>query len=339
MGKIISCSVRFSVLQNWVLSGASLSPLLPWRSHAHSVPTTGVVEYLLYRGADKSLVENQGKTPKELALSLGQSLCERKLRDPFNSVSPTDKGANGGRANYGGFGPFGRGGAAGAFGYEDVDSLASVDAASALSTPGMSSPGQSMEEMRQKQKLLAEASMLAAARYGDEARVRELLEAQAAADEANGGGNNESEVGGGGSSGNDHDSWGGGDGNGDGNGNGSTVEYDLANCSAPIFGAAPLHLASHAGGPSLLELLVSHGADVYAKDRMEWTPLHCAAFTGPVTNVNTLLKLGADLEARTGASDGARTALQVAQQANRPMAVLKALNPKPTAKSSNRRER
>ena len=299
-------------------------------AYLSSLLLTGVVEYLLYRGADKSLVENSGKTPKELAISLGQNLCERRLRDPFNSVSPNDKGNSSGRANYGGFGPFGRGGAAGAFGYEDVDGVAAAGTGSRL--------GQSAEEARQKLRLLAEASMLAAARYGDEARVQELLEAQAAADDANGGGGKENDDVGGGSSGTDHDSWGGA-GDGNGGSNGAEDDSDLANCVAPMFGATPLHLASHAGGPSLLELLVAHGADAYAKDRMGWTPLHYAAFTGPVANVSTLLKLGADLDARTGASDGARTALQVAQQAKRPAAVLKALTPKPTAQSSNRRDR
>jgi ankyrin repeat protein len=130
--------------------------------------------------------------------------------------------------------------------------------------------------------------MLAAARYADEAKVLELLQL---ANEQGG-------------------------------------ARALATCAAPLFGETPLHLASHSGTPSLLALLASYGADLHATDRMGWAPLHYAAYVGPAPNVDALLALGANRDARTGAADGARTAQEVATRAKRTPEVLAALTPK-----------
>lgn len=39
----------------------------------------------------------------------------------------------------------------------------------------------------------------------------------------------------------------------------------------------PLHVASYEGKFEMVYFLLSHGANVEAKDGQGWTPLHCAA--------------------------------------------------------------
>jgi len=80
-----------------------------------------------------------------------------------------------------------------------------------------------------------------------------------------------------------------------------------ANVAALKTGDSPLHrvvsrpeYASYR--PELMELLISHGANVNATNNLLWTPLHKAARDGRGDMVSALLPLGADLFLRT--SDG-----------------------------------
>jgi ankyrin repeat protein len=70
----------------------------------------------------------------------------------------------------------------------------------------------------------------------------------------------------------------------------------------------------------MVKLLLRHGADVNARDRLNWTPLHYAAFTG--TNpraILLLLRSGADTAAEN--SDG-RTPAMVARYNRRPQDIV-----------------
>ena len=46
------------------------------------------------------------------------------------------------------------------------------------------------------------------------------------------------------------------------------------------YGWTPLHDAASRGGTEIAELLLQHGADVNAKDKEKWTALHKAARRG-----------------------------------------------------------
>jgi ankyrin repeat protein len=64
-------------------------------------------------------------------------------------------------------------------------------------------------------------------------------------------------------------------------------------------GHTPLHWAAAAAGSSeIVALMISHGAQMDAKDRMGQTPLHLAAFSGDVASVTCMLDKGAALTAR-----------------------------------------
>ena len=62
----------------------------------------------------------------------------------------------------------------------------------------------------------------------------------------------------------------------------------------PIALWTPLHLAAINGHKRIIQLLVSHEADVNSRDRTEFTPLHCASQEGHLASVVTLLHAGAD---------------------------------------------
>ena len=55
-----------------------------------------------------------------------------------------------------------------------------------------------------------------------------------------------------------------------------------------------LHYAAINGHESLLQLLLSHNAEVNSRDRREATPLHLASQEGHLASVLTLLQAGAD---------------------------------------------
>lgn len=73
---------------------------------------------------------------------------------------------------------------------------------------------------------------------------------------------------------------------------------------------SPLLLAARFGCSSkLIELLVSHGANIEQRDSKGWTPLIMATQHGHLASVQALVKLGADLYSMT---DGGLTALDMA---------------------------
>ena len=65
----------------------------------------------------------------------------------------------------------------------------------------------------------------------------------------------------------------------------------------------PLHSAALYGHERIIQLLLSHKADVNSRSRTEFTPLHCASQQGHLASVVTLLLAGADplLPKRDGA--------------------------------------
>lgn len=72
----------------------------------------------------------------------------------------------------------------------------------------------------------------------------------------------------------------------------------------------PLHTAAYYGPASMIDLLVSKGADVNVRgDYDGWTPLHMAAQQEDAAIVRTLLKNGAD---KTIKSSSGKTAAEMA---------------------------
>jgi len=65
-----------------------------------------------------------------------------------------------------------------------------------------------------------------------------------------------------------------------------------------------LHLAAFHGQKEAVEFLLSHGADVNAKDRYDAIPLHEAVYSGHQEIVRILLERGADVNAFIGAGMG-----------------------------------
>ena len=64
----------------------------------------------------------------------------------------------------------------------------------------------------------------------------------------------------------------------------------------PITQLTPLHYAAGYGHESLIQLLLSHKANVNSKNRIGGTPLHLASHEGHLACVVTLLQGGADLQ-------------------------------------------
>jgi ankyrin repeat protein len=90
------------------------------------------------------------------------------------------------------------------------------------------------------------------------------------------------------------------------------IEYDVDINAENMYGSTPLHWASRGHcfkSGTVLQLLLEHGADIKARNRIRgWTPLHEASCGAPEM-VPLLLKHGADVKAED--NDG-KTALQVA---------------------------
>lgn len=58
----------------------------------------------------------------------------------------------------------------------------------------------------------------------------------------------------------------------------------------------PLHLACKKGNITCVESLLARGANLYALDMRQWTPLHYATYNGHRDVVNLLLKNDADFD-------------------------------------------
>lgn len=74
---------------------------------------------------------------------------------------------------------------------------------------------------------------------------------------------------------------------------------DNDNINYSIKGYTPLHLAAERGYNDIVELLLSKGANVNAKDNITMTPLHRAAIEGHYSTVELLLSKGANINAKT----------------------------------------
>jgi ankyrin repeat protein len=70
------------------------------------------------------------------------------------------------------------------------------------------------------------------------------------------------------------------------------ARYGHANADAD--GWTPLHWAADEGYVDVVELLITAGADVNARDNDGWTPLHVAAYKGHAAVAEVLLAVGAD---------------------------------------------
>ncbi len=74
---------------------------------------------------------------------------------------------------------------------------------------------------------------------------------------------------------------------------------------------APIHAAVAARQFAIVEMLVSSGANVNARQQHGYTPLHAAAQNGDIQTVRLLIGKGADVGAR---SENGQTALDMAMQ-------------------------
>ncbi|MDA7510873.1 acyltransferase family protein [Verrucomicrobia bacterium] len=66
----------------------------------------------------------------------------------------------------------------------------------------------------------------------------------------------------------------------------------------PMFGATALSMAAYHGNVDAIEILISRGADVNARDRDGSTPLHVAAMWGKTEAARILIENGVDLNAK-----------------------------------------
>ncbi len=74
----------------------------------------------------------------------------------------------------------------------------------------------------------------------------------------------------------------------------------------PTFGMTALHIASARGHKEVVELLISMGSNLEAREETGRTPMHSASFRGQLPVVEVLLAKGAQVNAQT--NDG-KTAL------------------------------
>jgi len=88
-----------------------------------------------------------------------------------------------------------------------------------------------------------------------------------------------------------------------------TVNVNCRGQSKSNLGWSPLHLASYFGHETVVEALLTNGADVNIMNGMGDTPLHRAAFTARTNVVLLLLKFGADVSLINGEG---KTPLQMA---------------------------
>ena len=72
------------------------------------------------------------------------------------------------------------------------------------------------------------------------------------------------------------------------------------NVSPDWFGIHPLHIASEYGQFMVVQVLLTHQADINGRDEDDWTPLHLASFYGNSKVARLLLEHGADVDTKTG---------------------------------------
>lgn len=72
------------------------------------------------------------------------------------------------------------------------------------------------------------------------------------------------------------------------------------NAILDLDGRAPLHWAAYHGQVAAIELLVSKGGDLEARDYLGYTPLHLAALRSQFSATLTLLAMGANINACNG---------------------------------------
>lgn len=108
---------------------------------------------------------------------------------------------------------------------------------------------------------------------------------------------------------------------------------DVEATSSPL--QTPFHVAARVGGVDYLRLLVSHGANVMARDSNSWTALHHAAARLHLQQVQFLvLEAGIDVEC---AACGGLTALHIAIQEN-PNLGIRFDDPPPEGKRDTQRD-
>jgi hypothetical protein len=87
------------------------------------------------------------------------------------------------------------------------------------------------------------------------------------------------------------------------------AEWLIATCSQDVndrscpFSLTPLHIASGGGRLTMVQVLLTHHADVNASDEDGWTPLHFASCFGLLKIAQLLLEHGADVNSKTCSSD------------------------------------
>ena len=71
------------------------------------------------------------------------------------------------------------------------------------------------------------------------------------------------------------------------------------NVSSDRFGMHPLHVASEYGQFMVVQVLLTHQADINGRDEDDWTPLHLASSDGDSKVARLLLEHGADVNSKT----------------------------------------
>lgn len=84
----------------------------------------------------------------------------------------------------------------------------------------------------------------------------------------------------------------------------------------------PLHRASYNGHSSVVEFLLSQGADIEARTQDGWQPLHCACRWTKVESASLLLQNGAPINSQT---NGGQTPLHLASSNDRSRDTLELL--------------
>ncbi|DAZ97346.1 TPA: hypothetical protein N0F65_010780 [Lagenidium giganteum] len=74
------------------------------------------------------------------------------------------------------------------------------------------------------------------------------------------------------------------------------VQVDVNAVEKRLFRRQPIHFAGLNGPPEVMQFIVSHGADLEARDYRGWNALHCAAHGGFGDVCSVLVESGAELK-------------------------------------------